>query len=146
MEAIKTLNIKRMPTRSPTTRIEWDVTVDVETTIGDLLNPVFWSHAAGSTFNGQNNLITVYWEDKSQIAELYVQHYDHAGAKMRLLSHIVFDDVKVTEVTSGYEAKWIDASRKFGVTRLSDQTLIKDGIKSKAEALAFIEEYKSKAD
>jgi hypothetical protein len=138
----KTLNIKRIPTRSPTTRIEWDVTVDVDTTIEDLLNPIFWSHASGSTFNGQNNLITVYWDDKSQIAELYVRHYDHASAKMQLLSHVVFDAPDVDVATDDYKVSFAGPVKKFKVSRVVDGIVIKEGIPSKADALEFIKEYK----
>lgn len=146
MTITKTLNIKRIPTRSPTTRIEWDVTVDVDTTIEDLLNPIFWSHVSGSTFNGQNNLITVYWDDKSQIAELYVRHYDHAGAKMQLLSHVVFDERKAADDSDGYKVTFSQSQKKYKVSRIVDGVVIKDDFATKAEALEFVEEYKSKAE
>jgi hypothetical protein len=146
MKTEKTLQIKRIPTRSPSTRIEWDVTVPVDTTIDDLLSPVFWSHVSGSTFGGQNNLITVYWDDKSQIAELYVSHYDHAGAKMRLLSHVVFDEPKITDSSDGYKVTFSQSQKKYKVTRVADGAVIKDDFATKSEALDFIEEYKLKAE
>jgi hypothetical protein len=146
MTLTKTLNIKRIPTRSPSTRIEWDVTVEVGTTIEDLLNPIFWSHAAGSTFNGQNNLVTVYWDDKSQIAELYVRHYDHAGAKMHLLSHVIFDAPETDVDLDDYKVSFAGPVKKFKVSRVADGIVIRDGIPSKAEALEFIKEYKLTAE
>jgi hypothetical protein len=142
----KTLNIKRIPTRSPSTRIEWDVTVDAETTVEDLLNPIFWSHAAGSTFNGQNNLVTVYWDDKSQLAELYVQSYSHTGAKMQLLSHYVFDDVALEKNDGEYKISFAGPVKKFKISRDIDGVVIKDGIQTKSEAIKFLEEYKLKTN
>jgi hypothetical protein len=140
----KTLIIQRIPTRAPTSRIEWDVTVDPDTKIDDLLEPGFWAHVAGATFNGSNNLVNVYWEDKSQIAFLYVRYYDSVSAKMELLDHKVFGSKVELTAPDKYEVKWTGPNTKHRVVRLSDGQTLKENISSKEDAALFIKEYESR--
>lgn len=137
----KSLTVQRMPSRAPATRIEWDVTVDVETSVDDLKNPMFWSHVSGATFHGPNNIVNVYWEDKSQLAVLYVRYYDQTSAKMEVLEHYVFDKASTIVSPDKYEVKWSGPNTKFKVIRLADGQTIKEGISSKEDAAEFIKNH-----
>lgn len=137
----KTLIVQRTPTRSPSTRIEWDVTVDPDTTVDDLLHPAFWAHVSGVTFSGSNNLVNVYWEDRSQIAFLYVRYYDNVSAKMELLDHKVFGEKVTLSAPDKYDVKWGGPNNKFKVIRKSDGQTIRENLSSKEDAADFIKQY-----
>jgi hypothetical protein len=132
------LKVQRMPTRSNQRRIEWDVVVPAETTVEDLLNPIFWSHVAGSTFHGDMNFVLVHWEDRSQLAELYVRQYYSTSAKMELLKHYEFDKSDVLIVPDKYEVKWTGPHTKFRITRKEDNQIIQDGFGLRDDAVKFI--------
>lgn len=137
-EVFRPLSVLRVPTRSNQRRIEWDVVVSADTTLDDLLNPIFWSHVSGSTFNGDINYCDVHWEDKSQLAKLYVKQYTGSAAKMELLQYWNFDKSAKLDLPEDYDIKWTGPSTKFRVIRKKDNQVIRDGFASKEDAGAFI--------
>lgn len=133
------LPVTRMPTRSNVRRTEWDVFVPPETTVDDLLNPVFWAHVAGSTFQGKINYVDVHWDDNSQLCRIYVRNYNNSAAQMELLDHWDFDKNTTLDVPDDYIITWSGDQTKYRVIRRSDNQVIRDGFVAKPEALAFIE-------
>jgi len=142
--SVKALTTQRKPTRSPVSRIEWDVTVSPETKIEDLLTPSFWTHVSDSTFSGENNIVNVYWEDKSQVAFLYVRYYDNTSAKMELLDHKVFGDKVDIVAPEKYEIKWSGPNTRFRIIRLSDGQVLRENLSSKDDAALFVKELESR--
>jgi hypothetical protein len=138
--APKRLIVQRKPTRAPQTRIEWDVTVDKDTTLEDLLQPSYWTNVAGNTFSGPNNFVTVYWEDRTKLAFLYVRQYEPTFAKMEVISYHEFDKAKKLEAPEQFAVTFIGPIEKFRITRKEDGQTIREGFASKEDALKFIDE------
>lgn len=132
------LKILRAPTRANVRRIEWDVIVPIETTFDDLLDPTFWGHVAGSTFNGPINYVNVHWEDKTKLAHLYVTDYSSTFAKMEVLEKWTFGKTLKMPRPEIYQVDWAGPESKHRVIRKADSQLIRDGFKSKEEAAEFI--------
>lgn len=119
--------------------LAWHVVVPAGTKVEDLLDPLFWTHVAGSTFRGKFNRVTVEWEDKSAIADLYVRHYDQSFATMEVLGHWDFGAATEVsgEVMSKHVVEWSGPHTKHRVKRVEDGQIVAENFSDKKDAIAF---------
>ena len=133
------LDVRRTPTRSQIKRVEWDVTVLRETTLEDILRPEYWANVSGNTFfHHEHNIVSVYWEDDAQFAQLFVRQSGANFAIMEVLNHWNFDEKNEINQKDLYDVKWTGPSTKFRIIRISDNQIMKDGFKTVLEAEDFI--------
>ncbi|MER2514529.1 MAG: hypothetical protein ABTQ25_19305 [Nitrosomonas ureae] len=134
------LSPTRMPTRSNVKRTDWDVIVTPDTKLEDLLQPSYWTHVAGSTFQGPVNYVDVHWEDKSQLARLYVLQYDKTSAKMGTLEYYEFEKSEDINFPEKYFVEWTGPITQYRVIDKETKAILRDRIPTKTSALDFINE------
>lgn len=138
-KAVNILHVMRAPTRSQIKRVEWDVSVPPETTVEDILNPVFWANVSESTFKqSPYNKISVHWDDGKQYAELYVRQAGHSFAVVGLLGHWTFTSQNNITDVSKYSVSYTGHITKYRVIRKEDNQHIKDGFPSEDAAYDYI--------
>jgi len=146
-ELLKSLHARNI-TRFNVQGSEFIATVTPDIEVSDLLDPKFWTHVSGQHFMGELNYVHVMWEDKSQLAKLYVVEYENTYARMELLEHYDFRDQE-TSVASipkeeVYEASWGGPTDGFRIIRVADGNLMNPdlGIRTKAAAAAEMDRLK----
>lgn len=113
---------------------------EMDTPIDAMLDQSYWAHVASKMQPG--DLIEIVPEDRSYIAELFVRDAGHLYAKVALKSHTVFGKAD-SKTPDGYEVKWHGPHAKYAVLLGADK--LKDGFVDKAEANAWIAEFKKAA-
>lgn len=102
----------------------------------DLLKPIFWAHVAKKL--RPMSEIRVMPKDGAWYGVYLVVYSDQVQAKVKELAfHQLSSDVEEAEPNDPYTIKWISPPVKFGVIRNADKTVVKDGFKTKEEAVLW---------
>lgn len=104
----------------------------------DVIKPEYWVHYAHKLVRGDK--IEVFPQDSSYFAELLVLEVATGYAKVHTLLHSIIADATPVEDHNGYALEWVNPKTRFRVTRLSDGTIMKEGLPSKAAAQQYIDE------
>lgn len=103
----------------------------------DLLHPSFWRHVARKLKSPA--IIHSMPQDGAWFARHLVLYADQNQAKVAELEFKQLENVSEIQ-TSDYVAGWIAPSVKFGVRRKSDNTIMKSGFPSLADAEKYMNE------
>lgn len=119
----------------------WDVTVDRDTALTDVLQHDFWVHVANKF--KPHDTITVISEDGAWYARLLVINADRLWAKMYLLeSHDLTSSYKDMPLTQEeeYDTPWTSLG-KYAIVKKNQHGLppLKDGFQTKFEAFAWLD-------
>ncbi len=137
----------RKPTRLKEAEHErhvWICSVPPNITLDQVRQPDFWSHVGAQL--RPCSRIEVMCEDMTWFAELMVISCDRLWAKTALLRFVDLTDdpapdAERVNLANGYEVKFKGPTLKHVVMRLSDNTMVRDGIATKVEAEAWIREH-----
>jgi hypothetical protein len=117
----------------------WFVEVNAGVTVADLLHPPFWSHCANKLKNLA--VISVMPADESYYCELLVRDVGRLYAVVSVLNFVQLATDLSVPVDAAYEIKWRGPVAKYGVLRLADKEIVRDGFVDKAEAQTWLTEH-----
>lgn len=122
----------------------WQLRVAPDITFEDVQQPDFWAHVSAQL--KPCDRIEVIAEDFSFFGELMVVSADRLWAKTVPLRFVdlaapVGADVSTPSLAAGYDVQYKGPTKKHVVIRLSDNTIVKDEIPTKAEAQRWIVEH-----
>jgi len=104
----------------------------------DCFNPAFWSINAPKI--ERDSIIEVRTEDQRFFAELYVVDSNRQGISVVELRYFDLQgDVPVLEADVGYSPKWKGPQLRWCVIRDSDAAMMQKQLKSKAQAISWIQ-------
>lgn len=102
-----------------------------------LLDPEYWSLVARQLTPG--NRIECAAADGAWWGMLIVRSAGQYDAVVQELQYADLGDAAAaTPVTSEYEVKWVSPTRKWGVVRLSDKTLVKQDFQTQGQASQWV--------
>lgn len=112
--------------------------------LNDAQMPEYWAHVAVQL--KPNDRIEIIPHDFAWFAELIVMQCDRTWAKTAMLRFVELTGSEVAAETlaslsSGYEVKYMGPTKKHCVIRLSDKTIVQEGIGLKAEANRWVSEH-----
>lgn len=119
----------------------WSIVPDDGTPFDDLLVPVYWTNVARKFKPGDT--IKVHAPDASYYAELYVRSADRLAASVVVLSKMDFDSA--TEAAAPVDnliVKFRNHRAGWGVIRISDKTVQKDGFQTRELAEEWLKDYR----
>lgn len=143
---LKTLSIRSISTFA-NRGSEFIVNIPVDTEVDDLLEPTYWTHVAGTTFQGILPIVHALWDDKSQYVKLFVREYEHAYASVEVLEHHDFRDKapKVVPVSEPkFKRDWTGMENKFRILRIADGAVMETNVKDKETAIKVIADLERK--
>jgi hypothetical protein len=114
-------------------------TVPAGITKDELLVPGFWAHIAKDLPPWTE--ITVMPEDEAFYAKLLVRDSGRLWALCAILSFVPLAKEIEAPVNKDYEVKRLGPQRKFGVRRLDDNEVIRDGFVDTEAANAWLAEH-----
>lgn len=117
----------------------WSVTTPDGVSFDDLLRPDYWTHVAAKLTPG--DIIEVHAVDASYYAELYVRVTSKLEARVAVLTKYEFTSAESVEAP-GYAVKWRGPARRWGVVRVNDGTVVRDGFQTEDLAAAFLLDYR----
>lgn len=137
----------RKPVKLKTAEFERTVYVQyVEpgVTVDAVQRPEFWAHVAASL--KPTDRIEIIADDFAWFAELMVIKCDRGWAKTALLRFVELTGGEVAAellapLSAGYKVEYKGPSKKHVVLRLSDNTIVQEGIALKADAERWIAEH-----
>ena len=132
--------------RANVTGCFWVAVIPNDHTIDDVLCPEYWAHIADSTFMGIYNEITCVWEDKMEVAKLFVRDYTDVSAAVEVMFHEDYrnKEVKQLDRVERYTIAWSDPKRKHVITDSTTGMVVKEGVQAKKDAEKFVEDLISK--
>lgn len=106
-----------------------------------LLIPEFWAHV--TKLLRPRTRIEVYPSDNSYFAELLVQSVEKTEARVAVLSFVDLTKAQasVKHNKEDFEIKFKGPTIKHVIIRKSDNTIVKDGLSTKADAAVWLENY-----
>lgn len=123
---------------------EWSVTPDDGTPFDDMLVPVYWTNVARKFKPGDK--IRVHAPDGTYYAELYVRSADRLAASVVVLNKMDFGGADVQEAPSDDLAvKFRNHRAGWGVIRLSDKEVVKDGFTTRELADEWLRDRRKRA-
>lgn len=102
----------------------------------DLQKEEYW--AAVAYMFKPCDIIEVHAEDGSYYAELYIRACGRNWAKVAVLNKTALEPVEAKVTRPEFETAWKGPARKFGVVRVSDGEIIKDGFDTREQAADYI--------
>jgi hypothetical protein len=119
----------------------WALTVPVDTTIKDLLDPGYWAHLARQLQPGDR--IEVEPDNGAYFAELRVLDAGNQYAKVMVLREVKLDVVEPSASVSvpGHTVEWSGRHTKWRVVRDADRKTLKDGLPTKADGYGWLANY-----
>jgi hypothetical protein len=122
------------------------VTLPVEWTLEDVLDPESWAHVAYKLDANKTTkdparvgtIIEVRTEDHAWFAELYVRAVRPNALDLAVLRHTNL--APEDKETGNFHVRWNVGKRGFDVIRLSDKTIVASGLPKKEDAHAWIKE------
>lgn len=119
-------------------RNTWVAFPDAGVPLETVIDPKYWVHVIRRL--RPCDIIEVHAEDGAYFARLYVRAASANGAVvMKVLEHHTWSEA-VAEVPSAYMVLWRGGIRKWGVKRISDEHVMKDGFDTKELAHAYVGE------
>lgn len=123
----------------------WCAVPEKDTPFDALLDPQYWAHVSALIKRGDR--IEILAIDSSYFAELLVLDAGRLFAKVKVLRHILLEQVVTAEqvetqspIPEGYDVKWADRA-KWRVTRKVDKATLHDGCETRADALVWLDEH-----
>lgn len=121
----------------------WNVTVPPDVGMDQILLPEFWAHVAVRQLR-PFDFVVIFWEDGSQLAELFAREVERGGARMGVWKYKNFEEEdNVPELTPAareqYEVKFRGPQHKYVVVRMSDRREMISGL-SKLEAIKYAQQ------
>ncbi len=104
----------------------------VGTEFQDLLKTEYWTHVARQM--RPFTVVKIVPEDLSYYAELLVTAVGPLSASMQVLREPLKITANQATGDNEFEIKWVSPTRKFGVVRKSDGSMLKDGFETKERA------------
>ena len=102
-----------------------------------LLDPEYWSHYASDL--KPNDLVIAQSEDGDWECWLRVRFVGTAEVRMAVLFSQNYTEDKIAEDAGAtHKIKWISPPKKFGVIRISDNAVVKDGMYPREQAEQFL--------
>lgn len=120
----------------------YHVDVEEKITQEDLLYPGFWAHVARQL--RPRDRIEAHAEDGAWFAELLVIESGANFAKVAILRHVRLDATVPSESAgsvAGHYVKWRGHVKKWSVLRQADEAVLKEGLTTRGEAIAWLEDY-----
>lgn len=120
----------------------WHVDVEIGTTAEDLLNPAYWAHNAREL--RVLDRIEAHSEDGTWFAEYLVQDAGMNFAKVAMLRKCELAAVTPqgsTALLIGHVVEYGGKHAQFRVVREVDRKVLKDGLKTKADAFVWLDNY-----
>lgn len=111
-------------------RTVWVVKPEPGVTLDQMLQPESWAHVSKSLKPG--DLIDVLPPDNEWYAELFVRSSGDNEAKLVVLKHYSFADVK--QIDSEVEVKHRGEAKKWSVLRKSDKAVLVEGLETRGAA------------
>lgn len=118
----------------------WSVTTNDGETLEDTLAPSYWTHVAGKLT--PNDIIEVHAVDGSYYAELYVRSVSRLEASVAVLAKYEFNQTDAPAFDADYEVKWRGPARRWGVIRVKDKAVVRDGFQTQDLAAMFLMDYR----
>ncbi len=118
-------------------RHDWVVSVSMDTTADDILDPAFWAHVCEHFV--PLDTIEVRWEDGSLIHNLRVLWCERTYANVKLVSIEKLGEIvpKSDLESKRFKAEW-RSNLKWTVIRKTDRQIVASGFHDKAQAAAWI--------
>lgn len=117
----------------------WSVSTVDGAPFDDLLRPGYWTHVAAKLTPG--DIIEVHAVDGSYYAELYVRSTSKLEALVAVLAKYEFTTAE-SIVAPGYATKWRGPARRWGVVRIDDGSVVRDGFQTEDLAAGFLLDYR----
>lgn len=125
-------------------RTVYQATPEPGTTLEDLLKPGFWAHVAAKLRKGDR--IEVVIEDGTYFAELYVKHANKIEAHVHLMREVQLaksqtkdEELDLAKLFPDHSIRF--AAGKWRILRKEDKAILKEELKSKAEAILWLQGY-----
>lgn len=122
-------------------RTVYRVIAEEGTTLDEILRPLYWASVAANL--QRFDLIEVIADDEAWFLQLIVRDCGRGFAKVAILSKVDFDaaDADKPVTLEGFSINWKGPKRRFVILRDADNTIVKEEIASKAQALAWVQDF-----
>ena len=121
-------------------RQDWIANAEPHHTVEDILKPGYWAHMAAQMTPYDH--IEVRAEDGSWVAYLLVVQADRLWAKVVLTNKIdLVSAEEMPSTTPQHRVEWKGPQRRFGVVRVEDSEVVRDGFQTKDEARLWMREH-----
>lgn len=125
-------------------RTVYQATPEPGTTLEDLLEPGYWTHVAANLRKGDR--IEAVLEDGTYFAEFYVKHANKIEAHVTLMREVQLTRAKQADKEPDPDKMFPEHSIRFAggkwrILRKEDKKILKGELKSKPEAILWLQEY-----
>lgn len=110
----------------------------------DAQSPGYWAHVATSRKLRANDVFEVRCEDGSWIIDLIVIEAGQRSAKVKVLRTVDVEQPGTEQSLATVKVEFKGPVKKHCIIRLSDHTIIKEGIASKVDATREAFEYEQR--
>jgi hypothetical protein len=114
----------------------WRYHPEPKHTLNQVLDPAYWAHVSRQHRVGDK--IEARWEDGSAYAELLVVSCGKDYTKVHVLAFHDLTDKSKDDAK--FAIQWKGAEKKHCIVRISDSSVIHEGVQTKAEAAAWLEQ------
>jgi hypothetical protein len=130
-----------MPHRGQLARAErnvWRYFPEPNHTKEQIMAPAYWAHVSRRHRVGDK--IEALWEDGSAYAELLIIACDKDYTKTVLLTFLDITGGSAAKADGQFDVQWKGSVKKHCIVRLSDGAVIQEGLQTKVDAEAWLEQ------